>query len=75
MSTSAYTYGGESNRYINHSVGNLHQTVPVPPRPGREEQAHLVNVSPANTDPVLTLGPDWVAGTTSSSSRPASASP
>ncbi|MCX4781876.1 bifunctional serine/threonine-protein kinase/ABC transporter substrate-binding protein [Streptomyces sp. NBC_01264] len=30
-------------------------------------QANLVNVSPANTDPVLTLGPDWAKG---SKSRP-----
>ncbi|MFF3726763.1 ABC transporter substrate-binding protein [Streptomyces erythrochromogenes] len=28
-------------------------------------QAGLVNVSPGNTDPVLTLGPDWAAGTKS----------
>ncbi|MFJ9768783.1 ABC transporter substrate-binding protein [Streptomyces erythrochromogenes] len=28
-------------------------------------QAGVVNVSPGNTDPVLTLGPDWAAGTTS----------
>ncbi|MCT9009154.1 branched-chain amino acid ABC transporter substrate-binding protein [Streptomyces rhizosphaerihabitans] len=28
-------------------------------------QADLVNVSPGNTDPVLTLGPDWAAGTKS----------
>ncbi|MFD9518201.1 bifunctional serine/threonine-protein kinase/ABC transporter substrate-binding protein [Streptomyces sp. NPDC059979] len=28
-------------------------------------QADVVNVSPGNTDPVLTLGPDWVAGTKS----------
>ncbi|MFE7098472.1 bifunctional serine/threonine-protein kinase/ABC transporter substrate-binding protein [Streptomyces erythrochromogenes] len=26
-------------------------------------QAGVVNVSPGNTDPVLTLGPDWAAGT------------
>jgi ABC-type branched-subunit amino acid transport system substrate-binding protein len=25
-------------------------------------EANLVNVSPANTDPLLTLGPDWAAG-------------
>ncbi|MCX5402422.1 ABC transporter substrate-binding protein [Streptomyces sp. NBC_00335] len=30
-------------------------------------QANLVNVSPSNTDPVLTLGPDWAKG---SKSRP-----
>lgn len=30
-------------------------------------RANLVNVSPANTDPVLTLGPDWAKG---SKSRP-----
>ncbi|MCT4353444.1 bifunctional serine/threonine-protein kinase/ABC transporter substrate-binding protein [Streptomyces sp. Je 1-79] len=30
-------------------------------------RAGVVNVSPGNTDPVLTLGPDWAAGT---SSRP-----
>ncbi|MFF5446502.1 bifunctional serine/threonine-protein kinase/ABC transporter substrate-binding protein [Streptomyces sp. NPDC012888] len=30
-------------------------------------RADLVNVSPANTDPALTLGPDWAAG---SKSRP-----
>ncbi|MFI1065728.1 ABC transporter substrate-binding protein [Streptomyces spororaveus] len=30
-------------------------------------RAELVNVSPGNTDPVLTLGPDWAAG---SASRP-----
>ncbi|MFD9304077.1 ABC transporter substrate-binding protein [Streptomyces sp. NPDC060048] len=28
-------------------------------------RAGVVNVSPGNTDPVLTLGPDWAAGTTS----------
>ncbi|MER5381914.1 bifunctional serine/threonine-protein kinase/ABC transporter substrate-binding protein [Streptomyces sp. NPDC002688] len=28
-------------------------------------QADLVNVSPGNTDPALTLGPDWAAGTKS----------
>ncbi|MFJ2598608.1 bifunctional serine/threonine-protein kinase/ABC transporter substrate-binding protein [Streptomyces erythrochromogenes] len=28
-------------------------------------QAGVVNVSPGNTDPVLTLGPDWAAGTKS----------
>lgn len=28
-------------------------------------QADVVNVSPGNTDPALTLGPDWAAGTTS----------
>ncbi|MFD3698057.1 ABC transporter substrate-binding protein [Streptomyces sp. NPDC058646] len=28
-------------------------------------QADVVNVSPGNTDPVLTLGPDWAAGTRS----------
>ncbi|MER8096867.1 bifunctional serine/threonine-protein kinase/ABC transporter substrate-binding protein [Streptomyces goshikiensis] len=29
------------------------------------EQANLVNVSPANTNPALTYGPDWVKGTKS----------
>ncbi|MFD8642680.1 ABC transporter substrate-binding protein [Streptomyces zaomyceticus] len=28
-------------------------------------RADVVNVSPGNTDPALTLGPDWAAGTTS----------
>ncbi|MFJ8078906.1 ABC transporter substrate-binding protein [Streptomyces sp. NPDC096176] len=28
-------------------------------------RADVVNVSPGNTDPVLTMGPDWAAGTTS----------
>ncbi|MEU6988041.1 ABC transporter substrate-binding protein [Streptomyces sp. NPDC046324] len=28
-------------------------------------RAGMVNVSPSNTDPALTLGPDWAAGTTS----------
>ncbi|MFD3325539.1 ABC transporter substrate-binding protein [Streptomyces sp. NPDC058701] len=29
------------------------------------QRANLVTVSPGNTDPALTLGPDWAAGTTS----------
>ncbi|WSP94732.1 ABC transporter substrate-binding protein [Streptomyces sp. NBC_01233] len=29
------------------------------------ERADVVNVSPGNTDPVLTLGPDWASGTKS----------
>ncbi|MGW7328024.1 ABC transporter substrate-binding protein [Streptomyces sp. NPDC054840] len=45
-------------------VGPLNSAVSktfVPPL----ARADLVNVSPGNTDPVLTLGPHWAAGTTS----------
>ncbi|MFF9909087.1 bifunctional serine/threonine-protein kinase/ABC transporter substrate-binding protein [Streptomyces sp. NPDC013457] len=45
-------------------VGPLNSAVArtlVPPL----ARADVVNVSPGNTDPVLTLGPDWAAGTRS----------
>ncbi|MFE5943954.1 ABC transporter substrate-binding protein [Streptomyces sp. NPDC056480] len=45
-------------------VGPLNSAVAralVPPL----ARADVVNVSPANTDPALTLGPDWAAGTRS----------